>query len=317
VGVANDWLIPGATTERLLASDLTYQGGAVDRISMPWYADAFGRYRLGPWLAQAAAAYRDGVQYVQYTGSTALQRGFEVLADSHLRSGFRAGYGSAGTFSIPYRPRVYGTYGGIRGAAPAGPNGHPQEYGFVTVGELLNVKGFDSSPHNLLPPLAADATTTTLGSMGGAYNPSLWYVGDYVKAVSLTALIDSQYLTTRSNTFTVYASVMDREDPQASVRSQVTIDRSNLLPRLTYAFYDPIDGYYPLSMMNDFTTVPSSAPSIAALPVMPLLLDQKNAAGDPGQDGVRETPMRLTNDDGEPQVLAKERVGYFNARYDD
>ena len=134
--------------------------------------------------------------------------------------------------------------------------------------------------------------------------------GDFVKAVSLMALLDSQYLTTRSNTFTVYSSVMDRQNPQASVRSQVTVDRSNLLPRLTYAFYDPAWGYYPLSQMNDTTTVPPSAPSIAALPVVPLLLDVDG-------DSVPETPVRTTNAGAEPRVIASERVGYFNTRYDD
>ena len=136
-------------------------------------------------------------------------------------------------------------------------------------------------------------------------------MGDFVKAVSLLALLDSQYLTTRSNTFTIYASVMDRENPQASVRSQVTVDRSNLLPRLSYAFYDGATGTsYPVeSYLND--------PGAPTLPLRPLLLDLRDAAWNPGTDGVLETPVRTAKQGVRPRVIAHEQVGYFNARYDD
>jgi hypothetical protein len=270
---------------------------------VPWAMSAadfdLGRYRLGPWLAQSAAAYRDAVQYLPDPINTSYP--FAAYADSHLRGGFRAVYGVGGTvLSVPYRPRMYGSdaSGGIRGAAQSGAT-RPQQFGFVTLGELLNVKGFDSSRHNELPPLAGPtATMTALGR------------GDFVKAVSLMALLDSQYLTTRSNTFTVYSSVMDRENPEASVRSQVTVDRSNLLPRLTYAFYDPTGPtYYNLSNLSD--------PAIATLPIVPALLDMEDAAGNPTPDGTPETPVRTTNDGALPQVIASERIGYFNTHFDD
>ncbi|MFQ5807700.1 MAG: hypothetical protein ACE5I3_14740, partial [Phycisphaerae bacterium] len=180
----------GAVQHRLLATDPTYST-LVGR-SVPWMAANNGRYRLGPWLAQAAAAYRDGVQYVQNNPSYL----FRVYADSHRRND--------GTMFFKYRDDV--RYGSLRGM-PTAPGTPPTQFGLVTLGELLNVKGFDSSRHNELPPLSP-VTVTTLGR------------GDFVKAVSLMALLDTQYLTTRSNTFTIYTSVMDRENPQASVRSQ-------------------------------------------------------------------------------------------------
>jgi hypothetical protein len=57
---------------------------------------------------------------------------------------------------------------------------------------------------------------------------------DFFKAVSLMALLDTHFLTTRSNTFTVYMTLMNRDPEQqhSSVRVQYTVDRSNLLPRL-------------------------------------------------------------------------------------
>jgi hypothetical protein len=305
VAVLSGVVNPGPSEHhRLLATDPVYTHGGFD---VPWAADAsVGRYRLGPWLAQAAAAYRDGVQYLpDPVNYSALP--FARYADSHLRGGNGAQYGPpVNPASAPaYRPATYGVFpgggtpnGGIRGAAQAVSNARPQEYGFVTVGELLNVKGFDSSRHNELPAFPGDPPqNTALGR------------GDFVKAVSLMVLLDSQYLTTRSNTFTIYASVMDREDPQASVRSQVTVDRSNLLPRLTYAFYDPATGSQYSVAQADLTN-----PTITQLPLVPLLLDLQPQ---PITDGIPETPIRLTNDDAEPQVVAEQRVGYFNARYDD
>jgi hypothetical protein len=301
---------PGQLTEhhRLLATDQAYEHDGFD---VPWRRNQAdwnkGRYRLGPWLAQAAAAYRDGVQYVRYAPATDL---FAVYADSHLRGGEGALYGpGSGINALAYRPTMYGSFGGgtnggIRGAAQTG-EVRPRHYGFVTVGELLNVKGFDSSRHDQLPTAANPLTpeSTTLGR------------GDFVKAVSLLALLDSQYLTTRSNTFTIYASVMDREDPQASMRSQTSVDRGNLLPRLSYAFYDPTTGNrYPLNQVD--LSDPANA-AITQLPLVPMLLDLKDASGNATPDGVAETPMRLTNDDAEPRVIARQRVGYFNARYDD
>lgn len=291
------------TIHRQIAADPAYDAHA--GYDMPWArTDAdrnMGRYRLGPWLAQSAAAYRDGVQYVQHTGSTAPVNGFEVYADAHLRNGVGDYKSTTGTLqTMPYR---LGGYGAVRGALITNPTpaaDRPNQFGFIAVGELLNVKGFDSSLHTALPPISALPTTLARG--------------DFIKAVSLVALLDSQYLTTRSNTFTVYTSVMDRKNPQASVRSQTTVDRSNLLPRMTYAFYDPTPPptYYPLTNLNN--------PAIASLAVVPLLLDAVNASVSPpvpGQDGIPETPVRMTNENAQPLILAQERVGYFNTRYDD
>ena len=66
-------------------------------------------YRLGPLLGQAAAAYRDGLPYVATS----------PLAGAHEPAGYRAD-----------------TYGEFRGS---------QHAGFLTIGELANVKGFDGS----------------------------------------------------------------------------------------------------------------------------------------------------------------------------
>ena len=281
-----------STISRLLATE----GYANPGFAMPWADDPDrGLYRLGPWLAQSAAAYRDGVQYLEFDPS----RNWCVYADSQVRGGQSSYYHDAAGGRIPampYRDNRYGTRGGVRGAAKVG-EGRPTQYGFTTVGELLNVKGFDSSRHDELPPWqGASAATTTLGR------------GDFVKAVSLLALLDTQYLTTRSNTFTIYTSLMDREDPQRSIRSQITVDRSNLLPRLSYAFYDPATRRrYPLSQVD--LSDPANA-GIIQLPLVPMLLDLNG-------DGVPESPVRQTNDDARPQVLARETVGYFNTRYDD
>jgi len=159
-----------------------------------------GWWRLGPDLAQAAAAYRDRVQYVDISFAPL------VLAQACFRN-------AGGMYREPNR------YGGIRGAGDDLLTGDSRTWkrGFLTLGELANVAGFDSS---LNAELGGDPAFTALGQ------------GDFIRGVSLLALLDTHYLTTRSNTFTVYASLTDRTNPQASVRTQVTIDRSNLLPRL-------------------------------------------------------------------------------------
>lgn len=161
---------------------------------------AYGQwYRLGPYLAQAAAAYRDRVQYVQYSASSS------PFAYAHWRN--------AGEI---YRPTQYGTGpAAIRGAGDdlSDPATAPTwKRGLLSVGELANVMGFDSWVLN------------------DTAHPERMV--DFFKAVSLLAMLDTQFLTTRSNTFTIYVTLTDRLNPQASVRSQVTVDRTNLLPRL-------------------------------------------------------------------------------------
>ena len=265
--------------------------------------DPSGIYRLGAWLAQAAASYRDGVQYLDCDASTSL--GYMKYADSQLRNGLgNFILGGSPIPSISYRNALYGN---IRGETKAAPNPFTQ-YGFVTIGELLNVKGFDSSL-NVELPIAGNGLTDAATVVGR---------GDYLRAVSLLVLLDSQYLTTRSNTFTVYTSVMDREDPEASVRSQITVDRSNLLPRLSYSFFAignpaiPGDGtYYPV-------TTYIGDPNISQLPLVPTLIaDLKDDSGNSGTNGLLETPLCETHADEEPRIIAQERVGYFNAQFDD
>ncbi len=278
------------TTARLLAQDPAYTSAPLFEYSVPYAPTiglSIGRYRLGPWLAQSAAAYRDGVQYVPNNASHL----FYVYSDAQERN----------LGAVFMKHRADARYGTVRGQATAS-GASPTQFGFVSVGELLNVKGLDSSTD-------VDLLTPDFNGAGSA--DSAVARGDFVKAVSVVALLDSQYLTTRSNTFTVYTTVMDREDPQASVRSQVTVDRSNLLTRLTYAFYYYDSGttthyYYPL--LKPYL----SDPAYNSLPVVPRLL---NLDGD--ALAIPETPVRTTNGGALPRVIAKERVGYYNARYDD
>ena len=58
-------------------------------------------------------------------------------------------------------------------------------------------------------------------------------VGDRlnVEAVSTLVMLDTHFLTSRSNTFTIYVSLIDRKDPQASIRSATSGGRSASHPR--------------------------------------------------------------------------------------
>jgi len=293
---------------RNLAVDPMYTmpgaGGNLRRRSVPYLDPSArgGRYRLGPWLAQAAVAYRDGIQTLSDRVSLSLRhQPWAAYADAHLRN--RNGFyvrrlpNSRGvvqsTAPFAYRPALYGAgsasdRGGIRGARPsqtADPNDpsqfRPTQFGFVTVGELLNVKGFDASRHTDLPSAATGMQTPAFTPLGR---------GDFVKAVSLMALLDTQYLTTRSHTFTVYVSLVDRENRAASVRSQITVDRSNLLPRLSYEPLVPGDPTSP------------RVPAVRAFRV---------------NDNTTEVrPIRLENPNAMPTVVAQRRSALFNARYD-
>ncbi len=315
---AGGWSGAAYTTHRQLLTEVIGGTYSLDGRDMPYLdtSDPDGRYRLGAWLAQSAAAYRDGVQYVRFNNVDP----FGVYAGSHLRNGAGQYLDATGNLVPnvspglipPYRLEnlpgmTTPLYGLIRGRLLADPDltqpDRPDQFGFVTLGELLNVKGFDSSRDDQLPPFASDTD-------GNPITPDLTtlFRGDFVRAVSLLALLDSQYLTTRSNTFTVYTSVMDRKDPQASLRSQVTVDRSNLLPRLTYAYsyFDTAHGE-PRACNPDYPL----DPAVSDYPLAPLLLNLDTA------DLIRETPVRTTNEDAMPQIIAREHVGYFNARYDD
>ena len=293
------WNNSDYTTERQLINDasstigrnLPYRSVRIDE-------DRPGVYRLGAWLAQAAVSYRDGIQYLPGAGSS----NYFYYSDSQLRGG--TGTFNNGNTSVSYRSSSTGAiynYGTIRGAANGG--SRPSEYGFITLGELLNVKGFDSSLPAELPLVTGDAISTVLGR------------GDYIRAISLLVQLDTQYLTTRSNTFTIYTTVMDRQNPEASVRSQVTVDRSNLLPRMSYFFCDPgatalpgDDTYYPASGSNLI--------NYSQFPMVSVFDLKNNVTGAPGWDGLPDTTFTATNADEEPRIIASEQIGYFNARFD-
>lgn len=274
---------PETDRHRLAFYDVTQGGQAPVEFSLPAYSARDGGYRLGAWLAQAAAAYRDGIPYV--AEPTASISHFAKYSDAYLRNG-------GPTANSVYRPARFGPIRGaaLTGTPPPGQDPRPTDYGFLSVGELLNVKGWDSTAPRRYAP--GPAGVPVLDS------------GDFVKAVSVLALLDTQYLTTRTNTFTAYVSVMDRENPEASIRSQVTFDRSNLLPRLDYL---------------PKPTLASGAPN----PVFTLeprrvnLLDRLNAAQQPIPDGIGETPVRFEPVDREPRIIAERRIGYFNTRFDD
>jgi hypothetical protein len=177
-------------------------------------------HRLGGNLALAMASYRDRVAYQQSTdpGYPAAFNRNQIPTSGNFAGDPRAQY------------RFAATYGPLRRENP----GAAAKFGFVTIGELANVQGFDQAVgFNGVPNLGI-----TPGGTAGALSEVLHYDSltldgpDFMKAVALLALIDSQYLTTRGNTFTVYVTVYDRENPQASVRSQMTVDRGNTLPRV-------------------------------------------------------------------------------------
>ncbi|MBL8878451.1 MAG: hypothetical protein JNG88_04955 [Phycisphaerales bacterium] len=203
--------------------------------------------RMGTHLAVAAAAYRDRLPY---SGDT----------DGFLPA--YASYRDSNSTAL-YRPYV-GPYGSLR----AGPPNAPRT-GFISVGELMNVRGFD---YGFTPTGAGIASPRLLGSETLRNNG-----GDFFRAVGLLAMLDTQFLTTRSNTFTVYLTIADRANPQASIRSQLTVDRTNVLPRAVYA---------------DDGTVSGS------------------------RDGFPDFVTTITSN-ALPQVIGQREIGYANARYDD
>lgn len=202
------------------ADDITnrYPGAMLNR----WSISGGQWYRLGPYLAQAAAAYRDRVSYSVNSANDpflaeAPFRGSDVVDPRYLER--------------VYRPLRYGdpteTIRGGKDYTQVASDAMWKR-GLLSIGELANVMGFDSWAWD---GVALPRQNTVLGPYFDGVS-SYELGGDFMKAVSLLALLDTHFLTTRSNTFTVYLTLTDRQDPQASVRSQVTIDRSNLLPRL-------------------------------------------------------------------------------------
>ncbi len=180
-------------------------------------------YRLGSWLAQSIAAYRDGIAYVKPGDPYAFR-----FRTAHYRNAVVTG-------EYQYR-FAGGKYAPIRGQTGE------KRRGFLSLGELVNVIGMDATPPSNItvpggssaPPYEQPLAPLGRGIDGTTGLPAVYH-GDFMKAVSLMALLDTHFLTTRSNTFTIYVSLMDREDPQRSIRSQLTVDRSNLLPRLVHS----------------------------------------------------------------------------------
>ncbi len=239
-------------------------------------------YRLGPQLAQAAASYRDRIVYAENAPA--------ALAAAAWRNDSNAP--DAGSFTYRDESR----YGDIRGRYDY--DYYPDEpekwkRGFITIGELANVIGFDSSNNDELDELDDSAgEQSVLGGYGaGLY--ARFGEGDFMKAASLLALIDSHFLTTRSNTFTIYTTLMvrDLDDPQASVRSQVTIDRSNLLPKLMMVDTDS-DG------LDDWVY---------------------RESGDLDGDGTissGETVPVIIQYDGPPAMVGERQTAYLNTAYE-
>lgn len=255
--------------------------------------DSTGTWRLGPWLAWSAAGYRDGIPYAPAPGTPQGNNGAYLYYDSYLRN-YTIPVGGAnrspGVF-VGYRPpsaplsgvsNFYGNNGApanpnsitsaalnapVRGqpfyAAGSLPTG-PSEFGFISIGELLNAKGWDSS----------------LGQYGELQDPNTSVVaeGDYLRAVSLLVELDTALLTTRSNTFTAYVSLIDRQTPQNSTHSEIVLDRSNMLPRLT---------------LTSTTKLLQSAP-------LRITIGHQTAAGA-----------------SQPEIISKREVGYFNSQFDD
>lgn len=189
----------GSDDQRYLRTYPAYANGAIDASSVGSGAEAGQWYRLGPYLAQAIAAYRDRMPYVENVPGS-------PYPAAHTRNV------GAGNSDI-YRPSSL--YGAIRASAGSTPH-----RGFLTLGELVNVIGFDATEPQTISPWSGSTDTST-----GR--------GDFFKAVSLMALLDTHFLTTRSNTYTIYVSLYDREKPESSVRSQMTIDIGPMLPRLS------------------------------------------------------------------------------------
>jgi hypothetical protein len=193
--------------------------------------------RLGVNLALAAAAFRDRVAYVP----PSMMANYVTLAtDADLRGA-----------GAPYRS---GAYGEIRSFVNESDDTAGLHHGFLSIGELLNVRGFDQryvmdnqADTSSNDPSQRRVFSGMIATDLAAQSPL--GQGDFIKAVSLLVLLDAQYLTTRSNTFSVYVTVTDREKPQSSVRSQITVDRSNVLPRLTWV--NQGGGQEPVTVKSD------------------------------------------------------------------
>jgi hypothetical protein len=254
--------------------------------SFLWYDQENGWYRLGPELALAIVSYRDRLRYV--TDNTAALVGGPLWLAEYRNANTNDLGGTMEALVLAgsrYRNERTGDltilsgypYGPIRrgsGSYPTGPAKY--ERGFLTLGELANVKGFDSSVYH--PDYPGEAPRMLYNTLGAGTDDR--DRPDFFKAVSLMALLDTHFLVTRSNTFTVYTTLTDRdpERPHGSIRTQYTVDRSNLLPRL---------------VMQD--------------------TDGDGFAEKPRMDG--EAPVIIQNT-GQPEILSRRQVGYYDTRFD-
>jgi len=298
------------TFEPRLAFDAAASGER-DMIQYNANADpttAFRWHYLGALLAQSLAAYRDRVPYAgdQFASNRC------QLPDAGWTPYWYADQRNSGLDPYPYRStRIYGQ---VRRT-----NNTNEEFrGFLTIGELANVKGFDSTlfyhPTGIVAVEDGVQQAPPLDDPQAPVNPAApvkrAFMGDYFKAVSLLALLDSNFITTRSNTFTVYTSVMDRENPQASVRSQVTIDRSNLLPRAVLK---------QVQIGGDLYSIPGLVASDNDNSISRVYGNYGTLSGvyDDYASEPKETPRILTNATALPEIIAERRVGYYNAKFDD
>lgn len=260
-------------------------------------------YRLGGDLAVSIAAYRDRVAYIGPPGTrggaqtrvldnwwdsyrrgatNALGRPFEPDLSAETPPSYSTDFATAGE-SNPYVPAKYGKVRASRTVTTAGaPPASKPAFGFATLGELLNVKGFDGALYQ---------NSTSSEFMSDPANASA--PGDFFRSVAFMALLDTQWLTTRSNTFTVYVSIADRDNPQASIRSQAIVDRSNVLPRAVRG-----------SLVSVVATGQASAVTLTDID------------GD-GLTTELDRQYVTVPGDAKPQVVSERRVGYYNAQYDD
>jgi hypothetical protein len=203
-----------------------------------------GWLRLGPYYAQAIASYRDQLRLA--SDPSPLSSGQNPLWFADRRNSISDADG-ASRQDMQYRlesssisPPGDGLGGFLYGAIRRGDGtSNPFKYGFISLGELANVKGFDSPVYT---GTTGARTEVKYNPLGQHYNSASAFIHpDFFKAVSLLALLDTNFLTTRSNTFTVYMTLMNRDpdQQQSSVRVQYTVDRSNLLPQLAI---DPVTG---------------------------------------------------------------------------
>lgn len=237
-------------------------GVPTDGALLPSFNGSGSMNRLGVNLAQAIEAHRERIQ----------------LFDE-------SGLGATGQ-TASTNPYI--------GASQRDPNRSPSQAngpirtgkGFFTLGELLNVRGFDSSEfESNFNSGKVNGNRLAVNGNGGnqPIDPAL--AGDYYRAISLLALLDSHFVTTRSNTFTAYVSIFDRRNPDDSVRMQMTLDRSNMIRRMqhdsdTGTIFDPAEFNY-------------------------------------GEDIFDRRTVSITNEaELRPRVLNEQRIGYFNTRFD-